>query len=85
VRLILEEEPSDASEIDETVAQAVATLPVSIAAHGTPGVAPGTIADTLKKSDKTIKRALDRLLDAGRVVVTGRTVRQGKLYKVNDS
>ena len=60
-------------------------LSPSLAADGGPGVAPATIASALKKSEKTIKRSLDRLLDADRVVVTGRTVRQGRLYAVKES
>jgi hypothetical protein len=87
VRLLVEEEEdaSDGSEADELVYQAVATLPpvpATKVATGKPGVAPKAVAGAISKSEKTVKRALDRLLDAGRVCVTGQTVRQGKLYVV---
>jgi hypothetical protein len=85
VRLVVEEDAADGSEADEAVFQAVATLPPALAAEGAPGVGPGAIAAAVKKSEKTVKRSLDRLLDAGRVVVTGRTVRLGKLYAVKAS
>jgi hypothetical protein len=82
---LLAEDVKDTSESDEAVHQAVATLEASPAAHGSPGVAPARIALALKRSEKTIKRSLDRLLDADRVVVTGKTVKQGKLYAVKEA
>jgi hypothetical protein len=81
VRLVAADVPT-VSDLDEAVMTAIPTLKASEAAHGYPGVAPSTIADALKKSSKTIKRACERLLDVERLVVTGKTVQLGKLYAV---
>lgn len=82
VRLIAKTDEEAASDADDVIAQAVGTLPKSVAVEGQSGVSITTLVQTLKKSDKTIRRALERLVEAGRVLVTGTTTKQAKLYGV---
>ena len=70
-------------DADELVYQAVASLPTMPAAAGKAGVAIVTMAEALKRSDKTIRRSLKRLEDAGRVLVIGQASRRRDLYGVN--
>jgi len=73
------------AEIDDGVFQAVASLPPTEATEGHPGVTVKAIVEALKKADKTVRRALDRLLEAERILVIGTVTRKTKLYGVNDS
>lgn len=81
VRLIAEEEKAD-DDADELVYQAIATLPPVEAVAGRPGVPVKAIIEATKKSDKTVRRALDNLLSVGRCLVTGTMSRKTKLYAV---
>ena len=88
VRLVVEEITVEAStETDEVVYQALATLPPRAAVDGTPGVPLEDLLQATKKADRTVRRALDRLIDAGRCLVTGVMTKQKKLYgvKINES
>jgi hypothetical protein len=82
VRLVAEDDAAD-SGIDDLVAQAVATLPPAPAVSGQSGVTVKALAEALKKSDKTIREALKRLLSAGRCLEVGTASRGLKLYGVN--
>jgi hypothetical protein len=81
LRLTAEDDRAD--DADEVVLQAVAALPKTEALVGQPGVTVQALATHLKKSEKTIRRALGRLEDAGRCVVTGKLSKQKELYGVN--
>lgn len=91
VRLAAEtsKEATDANaEIDEAVYQAVATLPTvkpagGLAPQGRPGVPREAIEQALQKSSATVRRALDRLQDAGRILLTGTMSRKKKLYGIS--
>jgi len=82
VRLVAQED-ADPHEADELVFQAVAALPKQDAMTGAPGVPFKAIKDGVKKGDKTVRRALDRLLADERCLVTGTATKQAKLYGVN--
>jgi len=71
-----------ATDADDLVLQAVATLPTTEAIAGKPGVTVQALAAHLKRSTKTIRRAVGRLEDAGRIVVTGKASKQADLYVV---
>ena len=81
VRLTVESD-DHASEAEETVYQAVASLPPTAALTGKPGVSIAAIIAATKKSDKTVRRALDALLATERCLVTGTMTKQAKLYAV---
>ncbi len=68
---------------DELVYQAVATLEPTPAKRGMPGVPLKDIGARVKKSEKTVRRSLDRLQDAERIVVTGTCDRTTKLYGIS--
>ncbi len=68
---------------DDLVLQAVAALPKQEPVTGQPGVSVKALKDALKKGDKTIRRALDRLCADERCLVTGTATKQAKLYGVN--
>lgn len=82
VRLLVEEDV-DPQNVDETVYQAVATLPKQDAIRNQPGVSLSALVTELKKSEKTVRRSLDRLCAAGRCMVTGAATKGAKLYGVN--
>lgn len=82
IRLRAEDDRSG-EDADEVIYQAVATLPTEAALAGKPGVPVATIAGAVKRSDKTVRRALKRLVDAGRVLVTGQASKQKDLYGVD--
>ncbi|HAM56347.1 MAG: hypothetical protein A2X51_14355 [Candidatus Rokubacteria bacterium GWC2_70_24] len=81
VRLVAEGEP-DIAEADDLVFQALGSLPPTEALTGAPGVSVKALAAAVKRSDKTVRRALDRLLDGERILVTGTVSKQAKLYAV---
>ena len=90
VRVLVEEAaqtPANA-EVDELVYQAIATCEAVPPLKGTPGMplTPGvpldTILDATKKSSATVRRAIDRLIDGGRILLTGTVSKQKKLYAV---
>ena len=76
------DEEGEATDADEIVYQAVATLPPTTAATGKPGVSRPQVRAHTKKTEPTIRRALDRLEAADRVFVTGQMTKRGKLYGV---
>ncbi len=55
---LLAEEPAEDQDADDVVLEAVASLPKSERAAGQPGVTVEAIRAALKRSDKTIRRAL---------------------------
>ena len=81
VRLFAEDDAPD-SGIDDLVAQAVATLPTTPAIKGRPGVTIMAIVEAIKKSDKTVRDAIKRLVKAGRGLEVGTASRGLKLYGV---
>jgi len=62
--------------------QTIASLPNTEALAGSPGVLRTAVIAALKKSDKTIRRAIGRLQDAGRILVVGNATRRAVLYAV---
>src|SRR5262249_47495889 len=82
VRLVASDQKTD-SAIDDLVAQAVSTLPVVAPKTGKPGVTVAAIVESLKKSDKTIREALKRLMAEERCLEVGTASRGLKLYGVN--
>lgn len=82
VRLRVEDD-ADPNEADELVFQAVASLPKQEAVTGKPGVSVKAVAAAIRKADKTVRRALDRLCEANRCLVTGSMSKGAKLYAVN--
>jgi putative DNA primase/helicase len=83
VRLKAEDDP-DRQDADDLVFQAVATLDKTPALAGKPGVSRATITAALKRSEPTVRRALKRLEDAGRVLVIGQATKNAPLYGVNE-
>lgn len=83
VRLLAADAGEDQS-LDDVILQAVATLDKTEALAGRPGVPVVTLMAALKKSDKTIRRALKRLLNAKLILVTGQATKQQALYGVNE-
>ena len=81
VRLKAEEDRSD-EDADDVVLQAVATLPKTEALAGKSGVAVQALVAALKRGDKTIRRALKRLGDGGRLEVVGQAAKGKDLYAV---
>jgi hypothetical protein len=81
LRLTATDAPDDQS-LDDTLLQAVATLDKTEALAGRPGVAVKTLVIALKKSDKTIRRGLKRLLGEKLILVTGQASKQQDLYGV---
>jgi hypothetical protein len=81
LRLLAEDDASSATnDVDDLVVQAIAALPKTEALDGKPGVTRAALIEALKKSDKTVRRALDRLTDAGRILVTGKAAKSAALY-----
>ena len=76
------------AEMDDAVEQAVATLPPVPPSkgkgkeHERPGVPREAVEQALGKAERTVRRALDRLQDAGRILVTGKIARGKKLYGI---
>ena len=83
VRLFAEDDAPD-SGIDELVADVVATLPTTSAVTGRPGVTVKAITEAVKKSDKTVRETLKRLIAAGRCLEVGTASRGLKLYGVSE-
>jgi len=83
LRLVATDAPEDQG-LDDIVLQAVATLDKMEALAGRPGVSVATLVAGLKKSDKTIRRSLKRLLDGKFILVTGQATKQQALYGVNE-
>src|SRR5262249_9186802 len=83
VRLSADVEPVR-PEIDDLVFQAIATLPTVPAVKDDPGVPVQAIAEALKKADKTIRRSIDRLEAADRILVSGYASRKKALYAVKN-
>lgn len=83
VRLVAEREP-DVAEADDLVFQALGSLPPTEALTGAPGVSVKALGGAVKKSEKTVRRALERLLDSDRILVTGTMSKQAKLYAVKN-
>lgn len=81
VRLTAEEDAPDTSA-DDVLRQALAAAPKTDAAVGTAGVSVLTLSALLKRSDKTIRRALKRLVEAKLVVVCGAAAKGRDLYAV---
>ncbi len=79
IRLVAEED-ADPNDGDELVFQAVATLPKQEAVTGQPGVSAKAIATALGKSLNTVRRALTRLSDVDRCLLTGTMSKGMKLY-----
>ena len=84
MRLKAEEERA-ADDIDDLIFQAIATLPKMDALAGKPGVPVKALAAAVKRSDKTVRRALKSLEDAGRVIVSGQAAKGKDLYAVTQS
>ena len=82
-RLVAEDQKT-ADDADERVYQAVASLPALPALAGRPGVPIADIVTAVKRSDKTVRRSLGRLMDAERVLVTGQVSRRRDLYGVRE-
>jgi hypothetical protein len=84
VRLLAEEitTESKADSTDEMVYQAVTSCPATSALAGRAGAPIDAIMAAVKKSNPTVRRSLDRLIDAGRVEVTGTMIRKKKLYGI---
>jgi hypothetical protein len=76
------EPESDRQDADDSVLQAVASLPKTEALFGAPGVTRAAVAAALKRSEATVRRALKRLEDAGRLLVTGQATKKAALYAV---
>jgi putative DNA primase/helicase len=83
VRLVAEDEKA-AEDVDDVILQALTTLPKTEAVAGKPGVSVQTLLEALKKSDKTVRWALNRLVDGGRCLVTGKASKQKTLYGVKE-
>jgi hypothetical protein len=64
------------------VLQAIATLPKTEAAFGLAGVSIKALCGALKKGDKTVRRALKRLITGKLVLVTGKATSREDLYGV---
>src|SRR5262249_45983381 len=84
VRLIAEEVTDDTSQ-DDAVLQALASAPTTAALVGTAGVSVVTLALTLKRSDKTIRRSLKPLVKGKIAVVSGKAAKNAALYRVAGS
>jgi hypothetical protein len=69
-------------ETDELIYEAVAACPVTPAVDGLPGVPLDVLIAATKKSSATVRRSLDRLIDVGRVLLTGTMSKKKKLYTV---
>jgi hypothetical protein len=82
VRLVASEPKAD-SGVDDQVVQALGSLPVEAPKEGKPGVCVKSLANVLKKSDKTVREALKRLIAAERCLEVGVAPRGLKLYAVN--
>jgi hypothetical protein len=84
VRLVVDEitQAPGTAETDDLVFQAVATCPAVAPVSGHPGVPLDALIAATKRSKATVRRALDRLIDARRVVLTGAMSNRTKLYGV---
>lgn len=86
VRLSASDPPAQTQAVDDLVLQAVATLPPTTPTKdGAPGVSITQLVEHLKKSDSTLRRSLNRLETANRVIVTGTMTKNKCLYGVNAS
>lgn len=83
VRITAEAE-AERQDTDEAVFQAIATLPQTEAVDGQSGVTRAALVAALKHSDRTVRRAIARLEDAGRILVTGHLAKQKHLYGVKE-
>ena len=81
VRLTAEDEREDAST-DDVLAQAIAAAPTTEAMVGRAGASIATLAVTLRRSDKTIRRGMKRLLEAKVAVVCGKAAKGTDLYAI---
>ena len=69
-------------DIDDLVIQAIEALPKTEALSGKPGVPRELLVKTLKKGDSTLRRILKRLLESGKILVTGKAAKGKELYGV---
>lgn len=83
VRLTAEDQAEDVSA-DDILLQAVASGPKTPPASGRSGVTVSALAVLLKRSEKTIRRGLKRLVDAELVQVVGKAAKGTDLYAVAD-
>ena len=83
VRLRAEDDHAG-EDVDDLVVQAIAALPKTPALGGQPGATLEAIMAATRRSNRTIRRALKRLEDSGRVLVTGQVAKQKNLYGVNE-
>ena len=81
VRLTAEDQAEDTSA-DDVLRQAVETAPKTEAVEGNAGVSVTTLAVLRKRSEKTIRRGLKRLLEAKLVTVCGAAAKGKDLYAV---
>lgn len=81
VRLTAEDEAEDTSA-DDVLLQAIGTAPKTDALVGRPGVLIATLITMMKKSDKTIRRALKRLVSAKLIEVSGQAGKGADLYGI---
>jgi hypothetical protein len=77
-------EVADDQSADDLILQAVAIADKTEAIVGRAGVSVATLTATLKKSDKTIRRGLKRLIESKAILVTGHASKQSVLYGVNE-
>jgi hypothetical protein len=70
---------------DERVLEALAVLAPVPAREGRPGVTLEAIFTAAKMSERTTRRSLTRLEDAGRCVVTGYLAKRKKLYGLSSN
>ena len=84
VRIVVDEvaQAPGGAEVDEFVYQALATAPTTPAKDGCDGVPIETLIAVVKKSDKTVRDAVRRLIDAERCLVVGHATKKKKLYGV---
>jgi hypothetical protein len=68
---------------DEAIYEAVAALPPKAATKGAPGVPREDVEQATGKSSATVRRGLDRLQDAGRILLTGTMSKGKKLYAIS--
>jgi hypothetical protein len=83
VRLVVEQD-QPALDVDDLVFQAIASLPQTAPLAGKSGVSRKAVMIALKRSDRTVRRSIKRLEDAGRILVTGQVAKQELLYGVDE-
>lgn len=69
---------------EDLIIQAIASLPREDPLVGKPGVSIGALSDRLKKSAKTIKRGINRLIDDGRIKAVGQAAKNAVLYEISE-